>query len=235
MKATKIGIHSVDINKPSTSEKIFDPTLQTPPSKKKISSVQTIEENLQAGVCTFYAASSSFSDRAVQCEMNSDSNFQNSSTMSVAPMIQEDIAIDSEANNGSGAMSFVSSENQIYHLFESTTPDLIVDTTDDDSDIDIVSLRTNARASENVNSLVASHDHTYIDIWNPNNNVEMVTAEVNNEPSSSHNSERFQAKNCSNKAKENDWPAAPDLQLDCLFTDDDDDSSVEVVGVEPPR
>ncbi|KAF8778799.1 E3 ubiquitin-protein ligase RNF165 like protein [Argiope bruennichi] len=124
--------------------------------------------------------------KAVQCEMNSDSNFQNSSTMSVAPMIQEEIAIDTEPSVASGAMGFVNSENQLFHLFESATPELIVDTTDSDK------------------------------------------------PSSSQNNERFQAKNC-NKGKENDWPVAPDLQLDCLFTDEDDDSSVEVVGVEPPR
>ncbi|XP_055946355.1 E3 ubiquitin-protein ligase Arkadia-like isoform X2 [Argiope bruennichi] len=232
MKATKIGIHTVDINKPSTSEKIFDTSIETPRLKKKISN-QTLEENLQAGVCTFYAENSSFSDQAVQCEMNSDSNFQNSSTMSVAPMIQEEIAIDTEPSVASGAMGFVNSENQLFHLFESATPELIVDTTDSDSDIDIVSLRTNGQPPENVTALVPNHDHTYIDIWNSNNNVEMVT-DVSNEPSSSQNNERFQAKNC-NKGKENDWPVAPDLQLDCLFTDEDDDSSVEVVGVEPPR
>ncbi|XP_054719013.1 E3 ubiquitin-protein ligase arkadia-C-like [Uloborus diversus] len=232
MKATKVGIHPVEISKPSTSEKIFDPTIQPPPARKKITSVQALEENIQAGVCAFYAENSNFSDRAVQCEMNSsDSNFQNSSAMSVAPMIQEDIAINPEANNGNGAMGFVNTENEIY-LFESPTPDLIVDTTDSDSDIDIVSLRTNAQAQEN--ALVPNHDHTYIDLWNANDNVEMVT-EVSNEPSSSQNSERFQAKNCNNKAKGSNWPVAPDLQLDCLFTDDDDDSSVEVVRVEHQR
>lgn len=175
MKATKIGLHSVDINKPSTSDKItFDHPIQTPPSRKKIDSVQKMEENLQtAGVCAFYTESSTFSDRAVQCEMNSDSSFQNTSTMNVAPMIQEDIAIESEPSTGTGAMGFVNSDNQIYHLFESTTPDLIVDTTDSDSDIDIVGLRTNTQAQEN--ALVPNHDHTYIDIWNQNNNVEMVT------------------------------------------------------------
>lgn len=173
MKATKIGIHSVDINKPSTSDKIsFDTTIQTPP-RKKIDSVQKMEDNLQAGVCAFYTESSTFSDRAVQCEMNSDSNFQNTGAMNVAPMIQEDIAIESEPNNGNGAIGFVNTDNQIYHLFESTTPDLIVDTTDSDSDIDIVGLRTNAQAQEN--ALVPNHDHTYIDIWGQNNNVEMVT------------------------------------------------------------
>ncbi|XP_015914444.1 E3 ubiquitin-protein ligase arkadia-C isoform X2 [Parasteatoda tepidariorum] len=230
MKATKIGIHTVDINNPSTSEKLFDPSIQTPPSKKKINSVKTLEENLQASVCTLvYADNSTFSDRAVQCEMNSDSDFQNSSAMSVAPMIQEDIAIDADGTVGSGAMGYVNSENRLF-LFESGTPDLIVDTTDSDSDIDIVSLRTNAQAQENH----TNHDHTYIDLWHPNNNVDMVT-EVSNEPSSSHSSERFQAKSCSNKVKDNDWPVAPDLQLDCLFTDEDDDSSVEVVGVEPAR
>ncbi|PRD28497.1 UNVERIFIED_CONTAM: hypothetical protein NCL1_32209 [Trichonephila clavipes] len=195
MKATKIGIHSVDINKPSTSEKIFDTTIQTPHLKKKISN-QALEKNLQSSVCTFYAENSSFSDQAVQCEMNSNSNFQNSSTMSVAPMIQEEIAIDTEPSVASGAMGFVNSDNQFIHLFESGTPELIVDTTDSDSDIDIVSLRTNGQPPENVTALVPNHDHTYIDIWNSNNNVEMVT-DVSN--------------------------------------DDDDDSSVEVVGVEPPR
>ncbi|KAG8189051.1 hypothetical protein JTE90_025485 [Oedothorax gibbosus] len=225
MKATKIGIHPVDINKPSTSEKIFDAAIQAPPTKKKI----TGGEKLQASaVCTF---SFSSSDRAVQCEMNAEASFPNPSAMSVAPMIQEDIAIDSEGTTV--AAGFVNSENQIFHLFESGTPDLIVDTTDSDSDIDIVSLRTNAQAAEGVAALVPNHDHTYIDIWNSNNNVEMVT-DVTNEPSSSHVNDRFQAKNC-NKVKETDWPVAPDLQLDCLFTDDDDDSSVEVVGVEPPR
>ncbi|GFQ77804.1 e3 ubiquitin-protein ligase Arkadia [Trichonephila clavata] len=174
MKATKIGIHSVDINKPSTSEKIFDTTIQTPHLKKKISN-QALEKNLQSSVCTFYAENSSFSDQAVQCEMNSDSNFQNSSTMSVAPMIQEEIAIDTEPSVASGAMGFVNSDNQFIHLFESGTPELIVDTTDSDSDIDIVSLRTNGQPPENVTALVPNHDHTYIDIWNSNNNVEMVT------------------------------------------------------------
>lgn len=174
MKATKIGIHSVDINKPSTSEKIaFDHTIQTPPSRKKIDTVQKMEENLQTGVCAFYTENSTFSDRAVQCEMNNESNFQNTSAMNVAPMIQEDIAIESEPSTGNGAMGFVNSDNQIYHLFESATPDLIVDTTDSDSDIDIVGIRTNAQAQEN--ALVPNHDHTYIDIWNQNNNVEMVT------------------------------------------------------------
>ncbi|GIY21288.1 hypothetical protein CDAR_164811 [Caerostris darwini] len=232
MKATKIGIRSVDLNKPSTSEKIFDATIETPRLNQKINN-QALEENLQTGVCTFYAENSNFSDQAVQCEMNSDSNFQNTSPMSVAPMIQEEIAIDTEPSVPSGAMGFVNSDNRLFHLFEPGTPELIVDTTDSDSDIDIVSLRTNGQPPENVAALVPNHDHTYIDLWSANNNVEMVT-DVSNEPSSSHNNERFQAKNCS-KTKETDWPVAPDLQLDCLFTDDDDDSSVEVVGVEPPR
>lgn len=44
----------------------------------------------------------------------------------------------------------------------------------------------------------------------------------------------------SNKTEEGspepDWPEAPDLQLDCLISDDDDDSSsVELVSVELPR
>lgn len=180
MKATKIGIHSVDINKPSTSDKItFDHTIQTPPSKKKIDTVQKMEENLQTGVCAFYTTTenSTFSDRAVQCEMNSENSFQNASSMNVAPMIQEDIAIEAEPSPGNGAMGYVNSDNQIYHLFESATPDLIVDTTDSDSDIDIVGIRTNAQAQES--ALVSNHDHTYIDIWNQNNNVEMVT-DVNN-------------------------------------------------------
>lgn len=34
---------------------------------------------------------------------------------------------------------------------------------------------------------------------------------------------------------EPDWPEAPDLQLDCLISDDDDSSSVELVSVELPR
>lgn len=174
MKATKIGIHPVDINKPSTSEKIsFDHTIQTPPSRKKIDTVQKMEDNLQTGVCTFYTENSSFSDRAVQCEMSTESNFQTTSAMNVAPMIQEDIAIESEPSTGNGAMGYVNSDNQIYHLFESATPDLIVDSTDSDSDIDIVGIRTNAQAPDA--ALVANHDHTYIDIWNQNNNVEMVT------------------------------------------------------------
>ncbi|GFT70083.1 e3 ubiquitin-protein ligase Arkadia [Nephila pilipes] len=96
--------------------------------------------------------------------------------MSVAPMIQEEIAIDTEPSVASGAMGFVNSDNQFIHLFESGTPELIVDTTDSDSDIDIVSLRTNGhQPPENVTALVPNHDHTYIDIWNSNNNVEMVT------------------------------------------------------------
>lgn len=32
-----------------------------------------------------------------------------------------------------------------------------------------------------------------------------------------------------------DWPAAPDLQLDCLTSDDDDSSSVELISIEPAR
>lgn len=156
MKATKIGLHPVDINKPSTSEKIFDAAIQAPPSKKKIAT----GDKLQASaVCTF----SFSSDRAVQCEMSGGAAFPTSSA--IAPMEDGEVA---------------AAGGQLFHLFESATPDLIVDTTDSDSDIDIVSLRTGAGQAAEA-ALVPSHDHTYIDIWNSNNNVEMVTDVSNGE------------------------------------------------------
>lgn len=158
MKATKIGLHPVDINKPSTSEKIFDAAIQAPPSKKKIAT----SDKLQASaVCTF----SFSSDRAVQCEMSGAAAFPTSSA--ITPMTAME---DGEVAAG----------GQLFHLFESATPDLIVDTTDSDSDIDIVSLRSGAGQAAEA-ALVPSHDHTYIDIWNSNNNVEMVTDVSNGE------------------------------------------------------
>lgn len=170
-----------------------------------------------------------FPNSYVSPQMAEDGSYQGATGMNVTPMVQDDIPLGAEATT-SGTLRFGNSDNSSYSVFEQT-PDLIVDSTDSDSDIDIVSLRTQrpGHSAQRNMSHLPNHDHNYIDLWNSNENEEMM-----GDVPSSRSHDRFQKKSNGRKPKDNDWPVAPDLQLDCLLTDDDDDdNSVEVVSIEP--
>ncbi|XP_076309618.1 uncharacterized protein LOC143224957 isoform X1 [Tachypleus tridentatus] len=140
----------------------------------------------------------------------------------------------------------------------SETPEVIMDTSSEsDSDIDIVSLRTsvlrNTRHSDCSIKVTGTqyHDHSYnvarerrsslnSAFWTSNTD-ESSTRRMR-EDKSRKSSVRRMKEDMSRRREsiqrsghlDNDWPLAPDLQLDCLSSDDDDDDSVEVVSIESP-
>lgn len=87
-----------------------------------------------------------------------------------------------------------------------------------------------------------NHDHVYVSTKN-GNRFEGPRKEEIAGPSHRKSETVNQRKDNKNSQEQDDnWPEAPDLQLDCLITDDDedgedddDDSSIELVRIEPAR
>ncbi|XP_076366065.1 uncharacterized protein LOC143254993 [Tachypleus tridentatus] len=123
----------------------------------------------------------------------------------------------------------------------SETPEVIMDTSSEsDSDIDIVSLRTsvlrNTRSSNcNVKTSGAQyHDHSYTGARDRLHSLNASLWNGNSGESTGLRDRSVRRENIQKSGHiDNDWPMAPDLQLDCLSSDEDDDS-VEVVTIESP-
>lgn len=118
------------------------------------------------------------------------------------------------------------------------TLDLIMETSSEsDSDIDIISLRTPRRQMRNNNYGLRNKNSTLENHTQARGSTDACRSTFHKDVNSvmaGPSERRTSTERNSNSWKSLDWPIAPDLQLDCLSSEDDD-SSIEVVKIEPAR